>query len=162
MSLHTATGIGHALAKLLGIKINYRNPTCESVTRGESTFSASTADIYVEQEPIAWDWLEDLFPSGRQLLQYVYNLFPFVHWIGRYNLQWLSGDLVAGRLVFHLTKSEDDNTSLQASHSALSWFPNQWLMLSWLCLNRSSVFTRLSWVSSFIGSSPRPRTSPLG
>jgi sodium-independent sulfate anion transporter 11 len=99
MSLHSATGIGHGLAKLLGIKLNYRNPTGDPVTRGESTFSASTADIYVEQEPTAWDWLEDVFPSGRQLLQYVYNLFPFVHWISRYNLQWLSGDLVAGRLV---------------------------------------------------------------
>lgn len=99
MSAETATRVGHGLAKVLGIKLNYRNPTGDRVTRGESTFSASTADTFVEQEPTVWEWLEDVFPSGRQLLQYVYNLFPFVHWIARYNLQWLSGDLVAGKLL---------------------------------------------------------------
>ena len=96
MSSDTATKIGHGLAKVLGIKLNYRNPTGEDVTRGESTFSASTADTYVEQEPTSREWLQEVFPSGRTLLRWAYNLFPFTHWIGSYNAQWLAGDLVAG------------------------------------------------------------------
>lgn len=38
-------------------------------------------------------------PTGGQLLTYARNLFPFTHWIMRYNLQWLYGDLVAGITV---------------------------------------------------------------
>ena len=48
----TRTKIGHGLAKVLGIKLNYRNPTgTEDLTRGESVFSVSSADTYVEEEP---------------------------------------------------------------------------------------------------------------
>ena len=91
------TKVGHGLAKVLGIKLHYRNPTGEeNVTRGESAFSVSTADTFVEEEPTSWEWINNLIPSGRTLLLWVYNLFPFIHWIDRYNAQWLYGDLVAG------------------------------------------------------------------
>ena len=92
----TATKIGHGLAKVLGIKINYRNPTSEELSRGESVFSVSTADTYVEQEPTTLEWIQETLPNGRDLLRWAYHLFPFTHWIGRYNGQWLFGDLVAG------------------------------------------------------------------
>ncbi|KIW62478.1 hypothetical protein PV04_10651 [Phialophora macrospora] len=88
--------IGHGLAKGLGIKLDYRN---DSVTRGESTYSVSTADSYVEDEPRTIDWIKDLFPTRRQWLDYLRSLFPFTHWIMRYNTQWLIGDLVAGITV---------------------------------------------------------------
>lgn len=89
--------VGHGLAKALGIKLNYRNPTGEDrITRGESVFSVSSADTYVEGEPTALEWLNQFTPSGRACLAWAYNLFPFTHWIGRYNLQWFYGDLVAG------------------------------------------------------------------
>ena len=92
-----ATKVGHALAKVLGIKLHYRNPTGEEhITRGESVFSMSTGDTFVEEEPTSWDWIREVFPSGKTLLNRAYHLFPFVHWIGRYNLQWFSGDMVAG------------------------------------------------------------------
>lgn len=94
----TATKIGHALAKVLGIKLSYRNPTGEVLTRGESALSQSTAETFVEAEPTSWEWIRSIIPSGSQLGRYVYSLFPFTHWIGRYNVQWLYGDLVAGRL----------------------------------------------------------------
>ena len=93
----TATRIGHGLAKVLGIKLNYRNPTGDELTRGESAFSQSTAETFVEGEPTSWEWIQSVVPSGHQLGRYVYSLFPFTHWIGRYNAQWLYGDLVAGR-----------------------------------------------------------------
>lgn len=93
----TASKIGHGLAKVLGIKLHYRNPTGEtSVTRGESTYSVSTADTYVEEEPTTLEWISQIMPTGRTFVHWAYNLFPFTHWITRYNTQWLIGDLVAG------------------------------------------------------------------
>jgi sodium-independent sulfate anion transporter 11 len=94
----TETKVGHRLAKVLGIKLRYRDPTGEDkVTRGESAFSVSTADTYVEEEPTTLDWIREVIPSPLDFGRYLYGLFPFVHWIGRYNAQWLIGDLVAGK-----------------------------------------------------------------
>ena len=89
--------IGHGLAKVLGIKLEYRNELGrENVTRGESVFSVSSADTYVEEEPTVKEWIKDTLPTGRGLVQYATNLFPFVKWLPFYNAQWLAGDLVAG------------------------------------------------------------------
>ena len=92
------TKVGHGLAKVLGIKLHYRNPTGEEekISRGESVFSVNTAETFVEEEPTAWEWLNNITPTGRTFINWVYRLFPFTHWIGRYNGQWLFGDLVAG------------------------------------------------------------------
>ena len=96
----TATKIGHGLAKVLGIKLDYRNPTgVERVTRGESAFSVSTADTYVEQEPTTLEWIRQIAPTGRTFLHWAAHLFPFIHWIDRYNVQWLIGDLIAGGCI---------------------------------------------------------------
>lgn len=97
----SATKVGHALAKVLGIKLQYRNELNEEIRRGESVFSVQTADTYVEDEPRSADWVREVVPSGHDLIQYVRSLFPFLHWIGRYNLQWLAGDLVAGMEFVH-------------------------------------------------------------
>ncbi|KAJ1331266.1 SULFATE PERMEASE II [Microdochium nivale] len=90
--------LGHALAKVLGIQLeepDYDNP----VTRGESVFSNHTADGFVEHQPSSAEWLDDLVPSARDVADYAKSLFPFLSWIGFYNLQWLVGDLVAGITV---------------------------------------------------------------
>lgn len=93
----TRTRIGHGLAKALGIQLhNPADPNNDNVTRGESVFSISSADDFVEQEPTVQEWLAEHVPSGRSVKQYAHNLFPFTKWIGFYNLQWLYGDLVAG------------------------------------------------------------------
>ncbi|KAI9720434.1 MAG: hypothetical protein M1812_002940 [Candelaria pacifica] len=92
--------IGQTLAKVLGIKLQYRNELGQDgVTRGESLYSVSSADTFVEKEPTAADAIREATPSARDCLRYLYNLFPFTHWIGRYNVQWLYGDLVAGITV---------------------------------------------------------------
>ena len=91
------TDIGHGLAKVLRIKLDDTSDRkADPVTRGESVFSLSSADTYVEDEPTVWEWFAQYKPTPRDAGLYVYNLFPFIHWIGRYNLQWLYGDLVAG------------------------------------------------------------------
>jgi sodium-independent sulfate anion transporter 11 len=94
----TGTKIGHGLAKGLGIKLDYRNPTSrdEKLTRGESMFSVASADSYTEDEPTAADWLRSIRPTGGDVARYARSLFPFTRWIHRYNLQWFAGDLVAG------------------------------------------------------------------
>jgi sodium-independent sulfate anion transporter 11 len=99
-----ATKVGHALAKVLGIKLQYRNELNEEIRRGESVFSSTTTDTYVEEEPRSADWVREVIPNGHDLAVYGRSLFPFTHWIGRYNLQWLAGDLVAG-MVLNFTQS---------------------------------------------------------
>lgn len=98
MAESTSTKIGHGLAKALGIKLNYRDPTnSEGITRGESAYSIHSADSYVESEPTVGEWIKETAPDKKQVISYFYNLFPFTHWIGRYNGTWLTGDLVAGK-----------------------------------------------------------------
>ena len=97
MSSSTAPKVGHGLAKVLGIKLRYRDPTGqEDLTRGESVFSVSTADTFVEQEPTTLEWITQTAPSPRTFVNWANSLFPFTHWIGRYNATWLIADLVAG------------------------------------------------------------------
>lgn len=50
-----------------------------------------------ESDPTVLEWLNEIFPTGRQLLQYIRSLFPFLGWIRHYNLQWFVGDLIAGK-----------------------------------------------------------------
>lgn len=96
----TANKVGQGLAKVLGIDLHYRNETgSERVTRGESVFTIDSADTYVEGEPTAREWLQDVIPSSRECGEYLYSLFPFLSWISRYNVQWLIGDLIAGMFI---------------------------------------------------------------
>lgn len=98
MSSSPATKVGHGLAKVLGIKLQYRNPTGqEGLTRGESVYSVSSADTFVDQEPTSLEWISSVAPTGHTFTHWLYSLFPFTHWIGRYNVQWLIGDLIAGQ-----------------------------------------------------------------
>ena len=101
MSSSTATKVGHGLAKVLGIKLQYRNPTGqEDLARGESVYSVSTADTFVEQEPTSVEWIREIAPTPHTFINWAYHLFPFTHWIGRYNATWLVGDLIAGQSHF--------------------------------------------------------------
>ena len=99
-----ANKIGNGIAKVLGIDLHYRHETgSDRVTRGESVFSIDSANTYVEEEPTAKEWIKDTLPSGHELREYCSSLFPFLSWIGRYNVQWLIGDLVAGTSHLHST-----------------------------------------------------------
>jgi len=95
-----ATKIGHGLAKVLGIKLQNPAVQDDEILRGESIFSSQTAGNYVEEEPRSLDVLKEIAPSGKQVIDYLISLFPFLHWIDRYNLQWLAGDLVAGTIPY--------------------------------------------------------------
>ena len=111
-----AAKIGPVLVKLLGIKLNYRNPTGEQITRGESNYSVSTADTYVEEEPSVFEWLRKITPTGHGIGRWAYRLFPFTHWISRYNVQWLFGDLVAGKSARRLRRRKKMTKSRARNH----------------------------------------------
>jgi sodium-independent sulfate anion transporter 11 len=67
--------------------------------RDDDTPSISNADPFIEPEPTVREYIEALTPSLRDVGHYIYNLFPFIHWIGKYNLTWFFGDLIAGVTV---------------------------------------------------------------
>ena len=93
----TRTKLGHGLAKVLGIEVQKPEPYHDEVTRGESVFSIATTETFVEEPPTTAEYLRELAPSGQQVLDYIWSLFPVLHWISFYNVQWLLGDLVAGK-----------------------------------------------------------------
>lgn len=92
------TSLGHGLAKVFSIKL-HEDVNHDPVSRGESVFSVSSADTYVEDEPSSKEWIRDNLPTGRDMRNYAASLFPFTHWITRYNMTWFMGDLVAGELL---------------------------------------------------------------
>ncbi|KNB00629.1 sulfate permease SutB [Fusarium oxysporum f. sp. lycopersici 4287] len=65
----------------------------------EKAPSISNADLYIEEEPTVGEFLREITPSARAVGEYFYNLFPFLSWVGKYNLIWFIGDLVAGITV---------------------------------------------------------------
>lgn len=77
------TTLGHRAAWLLGIKLDQNGAEQDPVTRGESVFSVVTADSYVEEEPRSIDWLMSYVPTGKNILDYIISLFPFISWIGK-------------------------------------------------------------------------------
>jgi sodium-independent sulfate anion transporter 11 len=96
MAQSASTKAGHFIAKILRIDLNYRDEVPEEITRGESVFSVQTSDTFIEQQPTSAEWVREVLPSRQELVAYTRSLFPFTYWIGRYNLQWFVGDLVAG------------------------------------------------------------------
>ena len=161
MAQSSATKIGHSLAKVLGIKINYRNELNEEIRRGESVFSSQTAGAYVEEEPRSIEWVQDVIPSGPELVEYGKSLFPFLHWIGSYNIQWLIGDLVAGKISPTIRYYRSANNGVQVLPLVLLSFLKAWLTLLWLLSLSNTVSTLRSWASSSTGFSQHPRISPL-
>ena len=54
---------------------------------------------YHEDDPSVADWFQDLVPTSAGVGEYVTELFPSAQWLRRYNLHWLTGDLVAGMFL---------------------------------------------------------------
>lgn len=93
--------VGHLLAKALNIEldepVNYRS---DSVTRGESVYSQNSEGVvYVEADPTVAEWFTQFCPTAKGAWAYFMSFFPFLTWIGRYNLKWATGDLIAGITV---------------------------------------------------------------
>jgi len=84
------TRAGHFLARLLGIQVDYRREIREDQ-------SITSSETFVDREPTAKDWLSKFTPTTVATKSYISSLFPFLQWIFHYNVQWLTGDLIAGK-----------------------------------------------------------------
>lgn len=51
---------------------------------------------YLETEPTVDEFFREHIPTVDGVRRYLHSLFPFIGWIGHYNLTWLFGDFVAG------------------------------------------------------------------
>lgn len=54
------------------------------------------AEGYFEHEPTVGDWFRGHMLTAPQVRRCIRGLFPFLHWVRYYNVQWLIGNLVAG------------------------------------------------------------------
>jgi len=101
MSAPISTKIGHALARVLQIDLNPGQRAKESpIPRViEAQDGSGLGTTYIEQEPTVMEWFQQFEPSVPGFVSYLLSLIPFISWIGRYNLKWLYGDLVAGITV---------------------------------------------------------------
>ncbi|KAH0533967.1 hypothetical protein FGG08_007423 [Glutinoglossum americanum] len=100
----TTAGIGHGVAKFLGIKLDRSYGGDEAVGGGGGggggfMFSMAAADAFIEDEPTSVEWIRSLLPDSQGVKQYFVGMLPFLKWITRYNFTWLAGDAVAGITV---------------------------------------------------------------
>lgn len=96
----TSTKIGHGLAKFFNIKLQSNEPYMDEVTRDGSVLSSGSAyatDTFVEEPVTVGEYFREVTPGGKDIMTYISSLFPFTHWISRYNWIWFAGDLVAGQ-----------------------------------------------------------------
>ncbi|CAZ82372.1 unnamed protein product [Tuber melanosporum] len=101
MSAPVSTRVGHALAWFLRIDLNPGQRAKEAPVpiSTEDQDGNSPGTTYIEQEPTVLEFFQQFEPSVPSFVSYLLSLVPFVSWIGRYNLKWLYGDLVAGITV---------------------------------------------------------------
>lgn len=102
MAATPQASVCHFLARILGIQLQEPEPIVDEVTRGESVFSVQTTETFIEEQPTTMDFIREMAPEGKDVVQYFKSLFPFLSWIGHYNLLWFAGDLVAGMAVQRL------------------------------------------------------------
>lgn len=90
-----------ALEKFLG---------ADHVEPEERAPSITNADPFIEREPTVGEFLEEFTPTIQGIAEYLYSLFPFLSWIGKYNWIWFLGDLIAGKsAVVEAKKSTTHN-----------------------------------------------------
>lgn len=83
-----------------GLGINYSDGSRQARTHStRDALNNLGIEGHVEEEATFSGWIRSTAPTLQAVLEYPKSLFPFIYWIGNYNLQWLAGDLVAGITV---------------------------------------------------------------
>ncbi|KAI2776584.1 sulfate permease [Daldinia loculata] len=96
----TLTKVGHGFAWFFNLNLDpYGQREAERIDSRDASQAHPNVEPYDEKDPTAVDWLVSVTPTPRGIFQYLYRLFPFLHWITRYNLTWFIGDLIAGITV---------------------------------------------------------------
>ncbi|KAF3482307.1 sulfate permease II [Arthroderma uncinatum] len=93
----SASKLGRALAKGVGIDVDYRQEPKESMRSAAD--SIRSLEHFDEDEPSTKEWLMNHRPTAAGVSYYFNSLFPFWSWIFHYNTQWLIGDIIAGVTV---------------------------------------------------------------
>ncbi|KAJ7285618.1 sulfate transporter family-domain-containing protein [Mycena rebaudengoi] len=74
-----------------------------TITETSQRFAKRVVDYPEERVPVvsSKDWVSSFFRTraARLIAAYLWSLFPIFSWITRYNLGWLSGDVIAGLTV---------------------------------------------------------------
>ncbi|KAI5867110.1 sulfate permease [Durotheca rogersii] len=92
--------IGHGFAWFFDLELDpYGQREAERNDSRNASESHPNVEPYDERDPTALDWILGITPTPRGIFQYLYRLFPFLHWITKYNLTWFIGDLIAGVTV---------------------------------------------------------------
>lgn len=100
----TWTKVGHGFAWFFNLNLDpYGQREAERNDSRDASQSHPDVEPYEERDPTAADWLVSVVPTPRAIIHYFYRLFPFLHWITRYNLTWFIGDLIAGKFGIHST-----------------------------------------------------------
>lgn len=87
-----ASKLGHSIAKVL--QIDLQTPQSNG---GNGPLKIE--DTYVEEDPTVGEWMREHSPTAKGAWGFFVGLFPFIHWIGKYNKIWFAGDLIAGVTV---------------------------------------------------------------
>ncbi|OTB09178.1 hypothetical protein M426DRAFT_316471 [Hypoxylon sp. CI-4A] len=94
------TKVGHGFAWFFNLNLDpYGQREAEVNDSRNASQSHSNVEPYDEEDPTAIGWIASVTPTPRGIFHYFYRLFPFLHWITRYNLTWFIGDLIAGVTV---------------------------------------------------------------
>ncbi|KAI1800585.1 sulfate permease [Daldinia bambusicola] len=100
MSSSALTKVGHGFAWFFNLNLDpYGQREAERTDSTNASQSYPNVEPYDERDPTALDWIRSVTPTPRGIFQYLYRLFPFLHWITRYNMTWFIGDLIAGITV---------------------------------------------------------------
>ncbi|OAQ81790.1 sulfate permease [Purpureocillium lilacinum] len=89
--------VGRSLATVLGIELQDRDVDSEDRIPGGGF--APPTERYIEERVATSEWIREQLPSPRGAAGYARSLFPCVAWLPHYNLQWLTGDVIAGLTV---------------------------------------------------------------
>lgn len=88
----TAAKLGRILAESLGIQVEDSDLEIDEdgITRPRAS------DSFIEGPPTTAEWLHNQVPTRDEMASYASSLLPCLSWVGRYNLQWLASDMLAG------------------------------------------------------------------
>ncbi|QBZ59493.1 hypothetical protein PoMZ_04454 [Pyricularia oryzae] len=84
-------------AKAVGIDQDAKSRHLPHDLKARALGAVMPLDPFFEEDPTVKEWLLEQRPTLAGTSRYIASLFPFVRWIGHYNLQWLMGDVIGGK-----------------------------------------------------------------
>jgi uncharacterized membrane protein len=97
-----------------------------------------------------------------QITNYLTSLFPIFSWITRYNLTWLTGDLIAGITVGIVAVPQSMSYAVIATLPAEYGLYSSFVGVLIYCVSAVPIHCIQRCAHKPLSSSPRPRMSRLG